>query len=251
MSVHLGRAPRAVTAWLGASLLGALPGPAQAQFSGIVYDPSNYAQNVLTAARALQQVNNQLRQIENQTQSLLNDARNLASLPLSLVAPIQQQLDQTRQLLRQAQRLSYNVDTVQSGFSARYRAIDLSASDQALVTGAQSRWQDSVAAFEDALKTQALTVGHLDTTRQSLTSLMQASHDATGALQAIEAGNQILAVQSQQLADLAATLVAQGRAQTLDAAAAAAAKAQAREQLRRFLAPGRGYVAEPVTLFHE
>ncbi|NMN04832.1 MULTISPECIES: P-type conjugative transfer protein TrbJ [unclassified Novosphingobium] len=251
MSVSPLRAPRAIAALLGASLLAVLPAPAKAQFGGIVYDPSNYAQNVLTAARALQQVNNQLRQIENQTQSLLNEARNLASLPLSLVAPIEQQLDQTRQLLRQAQRLSYNVDTVQSGFAARYRAIDLSASDQALVAGAQSRWQDSVAAFEDALKIQALTVGHLDTTRQSLTSLMQASQDATGALQAIEAGNQILAVQSQQLADLAATIAAQGRAQTLDAAGAAAAKTQAREQLRRFLSPGSGYVADPVTLFHE
>ncbi|MBL7372433.1 P-type conjugative transfer protein TrbJ, partial [Escherichia coli] len=31
--------------------------PAAAQFGGIVYDPTNYAQNVLTAARTLQQVN--------------------------------------------------------------------------------------------------------------------------------------------------------------------------------------------------
>ena len=31
------------------------PMPAQAQFGGIVYDPSNYAQNVLTAARTLEQ----------------------------------------------------------------------------------------------------------------------------------------------------------------------------------------------------
>ena len=40
--------------------------PAQAQFGGIVYDPSNYAQNVLTAARTLQQINNQIQQIQNQ-----------------------------------------------------------------------------------------------------------------------------------------------------------------------------------------
>src|SRR3546814_10039915 len=49
-----------------------LPLPARAQFGGIVYDPSNYAQNVLTAARSLQAVNNQIRQIENQAQSLIN-----------------------------------------------------------------------------------------------------------------------------------------------------------------------------------
>lgn len=250
ISCALGKS-RGAGALLAIAVVAGTPVPAQAQFGGIVYDPSNYAQNVLTAARALQQVNNQLRQIENQTQALVNDARNLASLPLSVIAPIQQQFDQTRQLLRQAQRLSYNVDTAQSGFAARYRTIDLTATDQALVAGAESRWQDSVAAFEDALKAQAMTVGHLDATRQSLSSLMQASQNASGALQAIEAGNQILAVQSQQLADLAATLAAQGRAQALDAAGAAAAKAQAREQLRRFLKPGQGYVATPATLFHE
>ena len=33
-------------------------GPAWAQ--SIVFDPNNYAQNVLTAARALQQINNQI-----------------------------------------------------------------------------------------------------------------------------------------------------------------------------------------------
>src|SRR3546814_5486666 len=53
--------------------------PAQAQFGGIVYDPSNYAQNVLTAARTLQQINNQIQQIQNQATSLINEARNLAS----------------------------------------------------------------------------------------------------------------------------------------------------------------------------
>src|SRR3546814_20138642 len=52
-----------------------LPLPARAQFGGIVYDPSNYAQNVLTAARSLQAVNNQIRQIENQAQSLINQAK--------------------------------------------------------------------------------------------------------------------------------------------------------------------------------
>ena len=57
------------------------------------------------------------------------------------------------------------------------------------------------------------------------------------------------AVQSQQLADLIASVTSLGRAQTLDAANSAAAKAQAREQLRRFLAPGRGYVPTTAQMF--
>jgi hypothetical protein len=43
-----------------------VPAPAYAQFGGIVYDPSNYSQNILTAARTLEQINNQIRQLQNQ-----------------------------------------------------------------------------------------------------------------------------------------------------------------------------------------
>ena len=68
----------------------ALPMPAHAQFGGIVYDPTNYAQNVLTAARSLQQINNQIQQIQNQATSLINEARNLTSLPFSSLQQLQQ-----------------------------------------------------------------------------------------------------------------------------------------------------------------
>ena len=36
----------------------------------VVYDPSNYAQNVLTAARLLQQLNTQLTMLANQSQDV-------------------------------------------------------------------------------------------------------------------------------------------------------------------------------------
>ena len=55
--------------------------PARAQW--IVFDPTNYAQNVLTAARELQQVNNEIQSLQNQATSLINQAKNLASLPYS------------------------------------------------------------------------------------------------------------------------------------------------------------------------
>ena len=41
----------------------------------IVFDPNNYAQNVLTAARALQQINNQITSLQNQAQMLINQAK--------------------------------------------------------------------------------------------------------------------------------------------------------------------------------
>ena len=219
-----------------AGVVATAPVPAQAQFGGIVYDPSNYAQNVLTAARTLEQINNEIRMLQNQATSLVNEARNLQSLPLNIVQPLQQQIQQTQQLLQQAQRIAYDVREIETTFETQYKNIPLGASQQAMVTSAEARWQNSVAAFEDALKVQAGAVANIEGSREAVNSLLGASQSAAGALQAAQAGNQLLALQTRQLADLTATLAAMGRAQALDAAERAAAKAQAREQLRRFLA---------------
>jgi len=219
-----------------AGVVATAPEPAHAQFGGVVYDPSNYAQNVLTAARTLEQINNEIRMLQNQATSLVNEARNLQSLPLNIVQPLQEQIQQTQQLLQQAQRIAYDVREIETTFEAQYKNIPLGASQQAMVTSAEARWQNSVAAFEDALKVQAGAVANIEGSREAVSSLLGASQSAAGALQAAQAGNQLLALQTRQLADLTATMAAMGRAQALDAAERAAAKAQAREQLRRFLA---------------
>ncbi len=229
---------------VGAATLAPLP--VQAQFGGVVYDPSNYAQNVLTAARTLEQINNQIRALQNQATSLLNEARNLQSLPLTILEPLQQQVRQTQQLLGEAQRIAYDVREIETAFAAQYGDVPLGTSQRAMVDRAEARWKNSVAGFEDALKVQAGAVANIEGSRAALTSLLGASQSSTGALQAAQAGNQLLALQARQLADLTATVAAMGRAQALDAAERSAARAQARVQLQRFLAdrpryaPGRG-----------
>src|SRR3546814_3297693 len=105
-SLIAGRAVRSLTAV-------SAPASAQLGFGGSVYDPTNYAQNVLTAARSLQQINNQIQQIQQQATSLINEARNLASLPFSSLGELQAQVQQTRQLLSEAQRIAYDVKTIE------------------------------------------------------------------------------------------------------------------------------------------
>jgi P-type conjugative transfer protein TrbJ len=222
--------------------------PASAQW--IVFDPNNYVQNVLTAARELQQINNQITSLQNQAQMLINQAKNLASLPYSSLQQLQSSIQRTQQLLAQAQRIAYDVQQIDRAFLTNYAPATSSQSNQALITNAQSRWQNSVAALQDALRVQAGVVGNLDTNRTQTSALVTSSQGASGALQATQAGNQILALQAQQLADLTATVAAQGRAQNLESAQRAAAQDQGREQLRRFLTPGQGYQSQDVQMFH-
>jgi P-type conjugative transfer protein TrbJ len=222
--------------------------PARAQ--SIVFDPNNYAQNVLTAARALQQINNQITSLQNQAQMLINQAKNLVTLPYSSLQQLQTSIQRTQQLLAQAQRIAYDVQQIDRAFSTSYAPITSSQSSQVLITNAQSRWQNSVAALQDALRVQAGVVGNLDTNRIQTSALVTSSQGASGALQATQAGNQILALQAQQLGDLTAAIVAQGRAQSLEAAQRAAEQDQGREQLRRFLTSGQGYQSSNVQMFH-
>ena len=57
---------------------------------------------------------------------------------------------------------------------------------------------------------QAGVVANLDTNRTQMSALVTSSQSATGALQATQAGNQLAALQAQQLADLTAAVAAQG-----------------------------------------
>ncbi len=226
---------------------GALPASAQMH----VFDPSNYSQNLLTAARTLEQVNNQILSLQNEAQMLINQARHLTSLPYSSLQQLQQSIGRTRQLLGQAQNIAYDVQQIDRAFSTTYAPASANQSAQSLIANARTRWENSVAGLQDALRIQATVVGNLDTNRSELSALVDASQGAAGALEAAQAGNQLVALQAQQLADLTATVAAQGRAQSLEAAARVAAQDQAREQLRRFLAPNMGYQPSTVRMFHE
>ncbi|MET4278942.1 MULTISPECIES: P-type conjugative transfer protein TrbJ [unclassified Bradyrhizobium] len=224
--------------------------PREGKAQWIVFDPNNYVQNVLTAARELQQINNQITSLQNQAQMLINQAKNLASLPYSSLQQLEQSIQRTQQLLSQAQRIAYDVQQIDRAFSTTYAPASASMSNGLLVANAQTRWQNSVAGLQDAMRVQATVVGNLDTNRTQMSALVTASQGASGALQASQAGNQLLALQAQQLADLTAFVAAQGRGQTLEAAQRASAQDQGREQLRRFLTQGQGYQPTTVQMFH-
>ena len=143
---------------LGASPL--LAPPAHALFgfgSGpfIVYDPTNHAENLLTAARTLEQINNQIASLQNEAQMLINQARDLASLPHSSLQQLQQNVTRTQQLLDEAQNIAFEVQEVDQAFEREYGTPDLSMSEQQLLTDARTRWSNTMGGLQDAMRVQA------------------------------------------------------------------------------------------------
>lgn len=228
----------------------ASPAHAQFGFGRIVYDPSNYAQNVLTAARTLEQINNQITSLQNEAQMLINQARNLASLPHSSLQQLQQNVQRTQQLLGQAQNIAFEVGQIDQAFQQQYGNVSLSATDAQLVADARGRWENTVGGLQDAMRVQAGAVGNIDSNRAEMAALVGQSQGATGALQATQAGNQLLALQSQQLSDLIAVISANGRADALTEAERATAAEQGRIQRERFLTPGSGYQPGNAQMFN-
>ena len=217
--------------------------PAHAFFGigRIVYDPTNHAENLLTAARTLEQINNQITSLQNEAQMLINQARNLASLPYSSLQALQQNVQRTQQLLGQAQNIAFDVQNIDQMFQQDYGNLSLTATDQQLIADARTRWENTVGGLQDAMRVQAGVVGNIDSNRAEMSALVGESQGATGALQATQAGNQLLALQSQQLSDLIAVISANGRADALMEAERATAAEQGRIQRQRFLTPGTGY----------
>jgi P-type conjugative transfer protein TrbJ len=215
----------------------------------VVFDPKSYVQSVLTAARELQQINNQIVSLQNQAQSLINEAHNLATLPTSTLGMLQSDLTRTQQLLSEAQHITYNTGQINQAFSTQYGQASLTMPQVQLVARAQQRWQISLGAFQDALNVQAGVVSNLTNARTQMSTLVTASQGSTGALQANQSGNQLLALIAKEIADLTAVITAQSRADALAAADKATAPADAQVRFSQFMAGGT-YKPADVSMYH-
>ena len=89
--------------------------PVRAQL--LVFDPSNYSQNLLTAARSLQQIQNQITSLQNQAQMLINQAKQLEQLPTTVLNDVERDYSQIQNLLKQANGITYNVQSMNQAFS--------------------------------------------------------------------------------------------------------------------------------------
>ncbi len=200
------------------------PAPAQAQMA--VIDPTNLAQNLLQATRALEQINNQIRQIEQATAMLRQN-------PLQLSPELSRSVDEARALFQSAQGIAFQVDALGENIRTLYpetwEAFDL---DQVLARSDQ--WtRESRDALARAMQAEAHAAQALDRTRGRIDRALASSSSAEGQTGAIQASNQLLGIQATQLADIQALLIAQGRALETDRMEQLARGERAREIQRR------------------
>ena len=215
--------------------------PAQAQLS--VFDVQNYTQNLLSAARALQQINNQIQALQNQAMMLQNMATELNPLRnVSQITGMMNSLTQIGTLMNQAQGIAYNFNAISQTFSSNYpSSYPLGTTSATITANAQARWQNSMSAFQDTLKVQAQVVQNVQADAASLKSLTDLSQNATGNLAVSQAGNQLLALSVKQQLQIQNLLAAQYRANALDQARNASAEQDGQTQFQTFLGSNNAY----------
>ncbi|MBA29667.1 P-type conjugative transfer protein TrbJ [uncultured Hyphomonas sp.] len=221
-------------------LSGLMAPPASAQLfgGGIVYDPSNHAENILQAARALQQIDNQVRQLTHEIDMIEKMARDLETLPVEVARGIiADRIRRIEELMREADGIGYGVEAVERDYEDLYPETygETPPANVVLVEDARARWQQSRLAHKHTLLMVAETVRDTDQDADALAGLVEESQTAVGNLQALQAGNQIKALSAQQLMQMEALLAAHYRAEALDRARELEEAARGRARLQSFL----------------
>jgi type IV secretion system protein TrbJ len=219
------------------AVLGVASMPAHAQIT--VFDPSNYSQNLLTAARSLSQINNQIKMLQNQAQSLINQGKNLSTISFPELQALQKTLQQIDQLMGQAQGIQFKVSGLDQQFKSMFpTSFNALLTSNQQVTAARTRLDTSMAAYKQTMSVQAQVVENIAADEANLAGIVSRSQSAEGALQAAQATNQLLTLVAKQQFQIQTLMAAQYRADALERANRTQAQRDAQGATAKFLGSG-------------
>ena len=205
-----------------------------------VFDATNYAQNLLQAARALEQINQQIQSLQNEATMLQNMARNLERIDFPELQRVTSSLRQIDQLMGQAQGIGFKVDQLEQRFRSAFPgSIDRVLKNDARAAEAKSRLDTAMEGFRHSMSVQAEVVSNIRDDAQLLSELSRRSEGAAGSLQAQQATNQLLALSTKQQLQLQTMMAAEFREESTERARRAQAEAEARAATKRFLGSGK------------
>lgn len=209
--------------------------PASAQLA--VYDPANHVQNIYQAVRALQQIDQQVQQLTHEIAMLENMARDLENLPDSIASDILSRMQRIDDLMRDAEGIGYRVEEIERAYEEAYPEDygNTPPENAVLVEEAHARWKQSRTAYRESLAVTAQVVASAREDASSLGRLIGDSQSSVGNLQVLQAGNQIEALQTEQLMQMESMMAAHYRAEALERSRNLAEATRGRARTKSFL----------------
>jgi P-type conjugative transfer protein TrbJ len=217
-----------------AALFACSASPGAAQLT--VFDPINQQQNLIAAARSLQQINNQVRQLQGEAQMLARIEQNLVHLKGSIGPDLQRTLAAINTQLQQGNAIALSLGATEANYARLFPASSLqSLSGDARLSVAQKRWEEEYASLERAARLQGEIGDGIAADGTLLRDAMDRSRTGNGALEVAQAGNELTALGIKQALILQSLLATQQRAETLKAARDLASEAEGRQRFKTFL----------------
>lgn len=216
---------------------------AQFGFGGLVYDPANHAENILTATQTLEQINNQIQQLAHEIEMLENMAKDLEQLPSSIADELRTKLLTVDNLIRLAEGIAYEVAEVETEYEEIYRETygTNPPPTPVIVAEAREAWKQSRVAYKHSLQVQAQVVTNIRDDIDKLHGLVGDSQASEGNLAAVQAGNQIAALSAEQIMQIQTLLAAHYRAEAMERSRDLAERERGKARLDRFLSGGSAY----------
>ncbi len=234
--------------YIAAALLGtaAIVATLPTAYAIPVFDSANYSQNLLTAARTLQQINQQIQSLQNEAQMLVNQGKNLSRIDFPELNALRETLAEIDKLMGQAQGIDFRVDELGEQFRRQFPSSvgEVLTRDQR-IAAAKQRLDNEMASFRHTMVVQSGIVENVRDDAEALSEVVAKSQGAEGSLQAQQATNQLLALAAKQQFQLQNLVAALFRSQSLEAAARGQSAREARARTTRFLGDGKAYTPRP------
>jgi len=200
-----------------------------------VYDPANHIQSILTAARALEEIQQQVEQLQNEANMLINQARNLEQMGVSSAPEMQAMIVRIRSLIDRAQGMAFEISATETAWARDYPESYAALDNDAMIANARLQWRNARNALGTAIAMQSEVISLGEEDAATLARLLGESQGAAGNLDVLQAGNELVGLSIAQGLRTQQLLAAQARAESLDRARALEEAEAARVRTQRFL----------------
>ena len=208
----------------------------------VVFDPWNYQQNLLTAIRSLEEIQNQVNQLTNEAQALAKMDLNLEQLGSSISGDLKSSMGEIKSLLDKADGIALSFSATDTAMKKLFPSDYASAltNDQSL-KAAKSRWDETLSAFKRSMSLEAKVVENTNEDGNALSDLLSKSSAAIGNLQVQQAGNELVGLSVKQQLQLQNLIAADQRAQSLERARTLASQEESRLRFKTFVGTSQAY----------
>lgn len=158
----------------------------------IVFDPSNYAENIITATQSIQQTTDDFETAQAEIQNI----KNVANFKWDDASQTLQNLANT---IQQANGLAYSMSNLSTQFSKTYPGYQ---ADQNYSSSYQNWSTTTMNTISGVLQSVGLQSQDFATEGATLDTLRNMSSSSAGQMQALQAGNMIAGEMSNQMQEL-------------------------------------------------